>query len=167
MKILIRSVAFTIIAIMCLAQAQAQDIAAYKAEDLMKRIKTNKDTLYIVNFWATWCGPCIKELPEFDEFAERYKGKPVKVLLVSMDFEDDYPEKIQKFIKKKDLMHEVAWLNETNANKFIPKIANEWQGSIPATLIIYKKNSYRNFYEGMIKAEQITPLIDKQITSRY
>lgn len=160
------------VAIICLLLAgvatQAQDIAAYKAEDLMSRVKKGgDDTLYVVNFWATWCGPCIKELPQFDKLADKYKGMPVKVLLVSLDFKNDYPQKIQKFINKKKLAHEVAWLNETNANEFIPKIENEWQGSIPATLIIYPKNDYRKFFEGMVKSEQLTVLIDKQLARRY
>lgn len=133
----------------------------------MKRLNAGKDTLYVVNFWATWCGPCIKELPEFDDIAARYKGKPVKVLLVSLDFKEAYPEKIQKFIKKKKLEHQVAWLNETNANEFIPKINNEWQGSLPTTMLYFKKNEYKSTFEGIIKSKQVTLLIDKQLSSRY
>src|SRR5690606_11749856 len=113
---------------------QAQDIKAYKVEDLTKRISA-KDTVYVVNFWATWCGPCVRELPEFDKLKSQLEGKPVKILLVSLDFKDEYQKKIPKFIKKKKLEHEVVWLNETDANYFIPKIDDRWQGSIPATLI--------------------------------
>lgn len=147
--------------------ASAQEVSAYKAEDLMKRLAAGKDTVFVVNFWATWCGPCVKELPEFDKIAEKFKGKPVKVILVSMDFKEDYPKKIVKFINKKKLGHEVVWLNETNANEFIPKITNEWQGSIPATLLYYKKNSYTGFFEGTIKAERISLLVEKQLVRRY
>ena len=149
------------------ASAQAQAVPAYKAETLMKRVANGGDTLFVINFWATWCGPCIRELPEFQKLAERYEGKPVKILLVSLDFKNDYPEKIEKFITRKKLQHEVLWLNETNANEFIPKIENEWQGSIPATLLLSPSKNYRRFYEGMVKSEQLSVLIDKQITSRY
>lgn len=145
----------------------SQDIAAYKADDLLRRVEKGGDTMFVINFWATWCGPCIKELPEFDKLAERYKGKPVKILLVSLDFKNDYPAKIQKFIAKRKLEHEVVWLNETNANEFIPKIENEWQGSIPATLLLYPSKEYRRFYEGMVKSEQLSTLIDKQISALY
>lgn len=147
--------------------AQAQHVDAYTAEKLMKRVASNEDTLYVVNFWATWCGPCVKELPEFAELADKYNGYPVKVLLVSLDFKDDYPQKIQKFIHKKKLPHEVVWLNETNANEFIPKISNEWQGSIPATLLFYKKRDYKRFFEGIIKSRDLSVLIDKQLAARY
>ncbi|RYE24784.1 MAG: redoxin domain-containing protein [Sphingobacteriales bacterium] len=141
--------------------SRAQEIKAYKAETLMQRVNNN-DTIYVVNFWATWCGPCVQELPEFAKLEDHYKGQPVKILLVSLDFKEAVP-KIPLFIKRKKLTSEVAWLNETNANKFIPKIDDRWQGSIPATLIVSGKHNYKNFFEGTISAKQIGLLIDKQL----
>lgn len=143
--------------------AHSQDIPAYKAEDLMARIENGKDTFYVVNFWATWCAPCVKELPEFAHVEQKYQGRPVKVLLVSMDFKEDFPKKVEKFINKKDLKQEVVWLNETNANEFIPKIEPEWQGSLPTTILIYKKNYYKKLFEGVIKSPMLTLLIDEQL----
>jgi thiol-disulfide isomerase/thioredoxin len=140
----------------------AQSIPSYKAEALMQRIN-GEDTLYIINFWATWCGPCVKELPEFDKLYEKYKDQPVKILMVSLDFKEDLSYKVPNFLKRKNFLPEVVWLNETNANQFIPKIEQRWQGSIPATLILYKKKEYRNFFEGTIKASQISVLVDKQL----
>lgn len=144
------------------ATSQAQEIEAYKIDNLLARTQS-QDTLYIVNFWATWCGPCVRELPEFNELYKMYADKPVKILMVSLDFEDAYPKKLASFLKKKNLLPEVVWLNETNANEFIPKIADEWQGSIPATLITYRKNNYRNFSEGIIHAKQIARVVDRQL----
>ncbi len=142
-------------------RTHAQTITTYKAEELMQRVN-NEDTLYVVNFWATWCAPCVQELPEFAALEEKYKSLPVKTLLVSLDFKETLP-KIPLFIKRKKLTPEVAWLNETNANKFIPKIDDRWQGSIPATLIISSRHSYKNFFEGVITAKQLSLLIDKQL----
>lgn len=159
----------TILVIALLAsviQVSGQQIPSYKAESLMART-LNNDTLYVVNFWATWCGPCITELPEFDKLSAMYAGMPVKILLVSLDFKSDYPNKILKFISKKRLKHEVIWLNETDANQFIPKIDSEWQGSIPATLIVYQKRNYRLFFEGMITATRLKVLLDKQLSAMY
>ncbi|HEY9176964.1 MAG TPA: TlpA disulfide reductase family protein [Flavipsychrobacter sp.] len=153
--------------ILTIGYTHAQEIPSYKAEQLMHRLGANEDTLYVVNFWATWCGPCIKELPEFDKLAEKYKGYPVKILLVNMDFKNDYPRRVQKFISKKNLVHEVLWLNESKPNEFIPKITNQWQGSIPATLVYYRKKDWKKFYEGMVKSEQMAVLIDKQLAARY
>lgn len=147
--------------------SKGQEIASYKAGRLMDRLAAGDDTVFVVNFWATWCGPCIKELPEFDKLADRYKGRPVKIILVSLDFKNDYPGKIQKFINKRKLEHEVVWLNENKPNDFIPKITEEWQGSIPATLLYHKERGWQKFFEGMVKGEQLAVLIDKQLTIRY
>lgn len=140
----------------------AQKIPAYNADALVQRI-SNPDTIYIVGFWATWCGPCVKELPEFDELHKSYAGKPVKVLLVSLDFKEDTDKKLPNFIKRKKLLPEVVWFNETDANSFIPKIDNTWQGSIPATMIVSKANEYQSFFEGNVTARQISLLVDKQL----
>ncbi len=149
--------------LLCFQQAYTQDIPSYKAEDLMQRINKNSDTFYVVNFWATWCAPCVKELPEFEALQKHNKNRPLKIILVSLDFPNAYPKKIEKFIKRKGLDLEVVWLNENNANKFIPKIERSWQGSIPATLLKYKKASYSNFFEGVITEKQLQLLIDKQL----
>ena len=142
--------------------ASAQNVRSYKVDELMDRV-SSQDTIYIVNFWATWCGPCLKELPEFDKLNEAYANRPVKIVLVSVDFPNDYPKKVVNLIKKRKLTHEVGWLNETDANYFIPKIDNRWQGSIPATLILSNRNEYKNFFEGMVSAKQLQVLIDKQL----
>ncbi len=142
--------------------SQAQSIEVYNADKLLQRV-SNEDTFYVVNFWATWCGPCVKELPEFSKLQEKYEGKPVKILLVSLDFKDDFPRKVEHFIRKKKLPHEVVWFSETDANSFIPKIDSRWQGSIPATWMVYRKQSYTNFVEGMTTAQRLGILIDKQL----
>jgi thiol-disulfide isomerase/thioredoxin len=118
-----------------------------KADDLMKRVTATNDTTYVVNFWATWCAPCIKELPDFEKVNTNYAGKKVKVILVSMDFPEDYDTKLIPFIKKKNVLSEVVMLNETKPDIFINKINPKWQGSIPATMIINKSKDYSAFFE--------------------
>jgi thiol-disulfide isomerase/thioredoxin len=151
-----------IIALLIASVAQAQKTPSYKIDDLVQRV-SNKDTIYVVNFWATWCGPCVKELPEFDKIQEHYSGKPVKVLMVSLDFKEAYPKKLDGFITKKKMKPEVVWLNETNANIFIPKIDNSWSGSIPATIIYNTAKDYKIFNEGEVTAKQISILVDNQL----
>ena len=136
----------------------AQQINAYNAERIMQ-CTSSADTVYIINFWATWCAPCVQELPEFNALYDRYTGKPVKILMVSLDFRDAYPEKLQAFLRKKKVSAEVAWLSETDPNFFIPKIDESWEGSIPATLIIMPGH-FRKFIEGQITAGQVARIVD-------
>jgi thiol-disulfide isomerase/thioredoxin len=125
----------------------AQHVSIIKVTDLEKRIKNNSDTTYIVNFWATWCSPCVKELPDFDSIAVDYKNKLVKVILVSMDFKEDVQSKLIPFISSKKIKSEVVVLDETNGNYFIPKISQQWSGSLPATLIVNNKKQENIFFE--------------------
>jgi thiol-disulfide isomerase/thioredoxin len=141
---------------------KAQEVRPISADELMRRVQA-PDTLFLVNFWATWCGPCVKELPEIKKLSEGYKNRPVKVILVSLDFPEDFPKKVEKFIRKKKINDEVLWLSDSNPNQFMPKLDPTWQGSIPATLIIYNKREYRNFLEGTISAKQVSLIIDRQL----
>jgi thiol-disulfide isomerase/thioredoxin len=142
--------------------AKAQNTATYKVDDLLKRV-SNKDTVYVVNFWATWCGPCVAELPVFNKVYQQYQGKPVKVLMVSLDFKESVPKKLESFITKKKLKPEVVWFNETNANDFIPKIDASWSGSIPATWIVNSAKEYSTFNEGSVTAAQLSTIIERQL----
>lgn len=147
-----------------LTNTYSQQIPSYNANDLIKRVNSS-DTLYIINFWATWCVPCVQELPEFNKLEKRYTGNPVKVLLVSLDFKQDYPYKLANFIERKRITPEVVWLNETDPNDFIPKIESAWQGSIPATLIIDHAKKFKKFIEGTITAKEISNIADGIISN--
>lgn len=146
-----------------MGHSYAQQIEVYNVDKLMKRA-SSKDSIYIIDFFATWCAPCGKEIHIFNELEKRYTGKRVKIILVSVDFKEDYPGKIEKYIRKRKLTPEVAWFSETNANEFIPKIDDSWQGSIPATLVLQPGQYFRQFWEGMTTIDKITNVVDKQLT---
>ena len=103
------------------------------------------DKTYIVNFWATWCAPCIKELPHFEDINKNYQDKNVKVILVSLDFPSQYDKNLKPFIKKHDLKSKILVLDDVDQNRWIPKINEYWDGAIPIT-IIYNKDK-REFYD--------------------
>jgi len=143
---------------------QAQSIRSFSATQLIKYTSA-KDTLYIINFWATWCLPCVQELPEFNALNRRYLNRNVKVILVSMDFKEDYPYKLARFIERKGLTPEVVWLSDTNPNEFIPKIDSRWEGSIPATIIVHPGKGYKKFIEGQVDERQISSIVDKMLAA--
>ncbi len=113
----------------------------------------------IVNFWATFCKPCVQEIPYFQQAVSQYKN--VELLLVSLDLPTFYPEKIQSFAKEKNFPANIAWLNETNADYFCPKIDKKWSGAIPCSLFINNKTKYRRFFEHEMKKEEV----EKEIKS--
>lgn len=111
--------------------------------NLKKEILSDKNTIYVVNFWATWCGPCVKELPHFEQLNS--ENKNIKVVLVSLDFKNTLESKLKPFLKKKNIKSEVVLLTDTDYNSWLPQVDKEWSGSIPATLII--KNGQQFFAE--------------------
>lgn len=120
-------------------------IPVYDFEALSVWLNKTNDTTYVVNFWATWCKPCIKELPAFEKLNTEYGSQKVKVLLVSLDFPEKLESQVMPFIEKQNIKAEVVLLDDADANSWIPKVSPEWSGAIPATLI-YKKGE-RKFYE--------------------
>jgi thiol-disulfide isomerase/thioredoxin len=131
----------------------SQKISTIKVTDLEKRISNDSDTTYIVNFWATWCAPCVKELPDFDSITKVYGSEKVKILLISLDFKEDMNTKIIPFYNRKRLRSEVYLLDEANGNYFIPRVSEQWTGAIPATLILNNQKKYRAFYEKKLSYE--------------
>ncbi len=134
--------------------ARAQQASKIKISYLEQRLK-QPDTLFIVNFWATWCGPCVAELPGFNRIDSAWKGKPVKVLLVSLDFPEAFPLKLNNFLVGKRIQAQVLWLDESDANIFIPKISHDWSGAIPATLFSCVNTGTRDFQEKKLSYDEL------------
>ncbi len=120
-------------------------VKTYNYNQLKPLLEKDDDKTYVVNFWATWCAPCVKELPYFETLKKEYASKNVEVLLVSLDFPKQVDKKLIPFINKKQLRSEVVLLDDVNENVWISAIDKSWSGALPATLI-YNKNK-RKFYE--------------------
>lgn len=136
------------------AMGLAAQTKSIRITDLEKMIAESK-TPMIINFWATYCGPCIAEMPAFQQLADKYSNKGLKLVFVSLDMRDDYPAKVDSFIAKRKVRHQVLWLNETNADYFCPKVDEKWSGAIPATLLINKAKGVRRFFEEEMTEEEL------------
>jgi len=130
--------------------AKSQIIQKVKMDDIVKLFDNKSDTIYVVNFWATFCKPCIAEMPGLIKVADKYKDLNVKLILVSLDLPDFYPKKIAAFVAERKFDASIAWLNETNADHFCPMISDKWSGAIPATIIVNAKSGYKKFFDDEI-----------------
>lgn len=112
---------------------------------------------YIINFWATWCKPCIKELPYFERINEEQKKNNVEVILVSLDMPRMWKSQLEPFVAQKGIQAKVVILNDPKQNDWIPKVSETWGGSIPATLVYNTKK--RSFYEQAFTYEELNEII--------
>ena len=140
------------------------DIAIYKTFDEFEPVLHQKnDTTYIINFWATWCGPCVKELPYFEELQAQYADEKVKVVLVSLDFKKKLQSKLVPFLNDRKIASEVIVLLDGKASKWIDRVDPSWSGAIPVTLV--RKGEKMVFHETVFHStaelqEIVTPFMD-------
>jgi thiol-disulfide isomerase/thioredoxin len=153
-----KTIIFSIV--LCLSvlavNAQTKVVPLLSLPALQKRI-SNPDTVYIINFWATWCGPCVKELPNFETLQKTYKNKPLKVLLISMDFRSKLNE-VKSFAASRKLAAEVYLADKTSEQDFIDGIDKSWSGALPGTLIVNGKKHFRKFYEREFTFDELNKL---------
>jgi len=126
--------------------------------DIEPIFKQNTDTTYVINFWATWCKPCVEELPYFEELHNKYGNEKVKVILVSLDFPKQLESKLYPFVDKHQLKSEVLALIDTDYNSWIDRVDPSWGGAIPVT-VIYRKDKRTFIGEQLANFEELDQLV--------
>lgn len=111
------------------------------------------DTTYVINFWATWCKPCVEEIPYFEKLNSTYGDRPVKVLMVSLDFARNLNSRLIPFIADNNMQSEVILLNDPRSHIWIEKVDSGWTGAIPFT-VIYNSHK-RSAYERTFNFEEL------------
>ena len=132
-----------------------KDVAAWDLAD--------NDTLYVLNFWATWCKPCVAEMPFFDQVQQEMAAQKVKVIFISMDFRNEYDKRLVPFVARKKFVSQVVLLDEPKYNDWIDKVSTTWSGAIPATLIVQHSKGIRDFHEGEFTYEELKSKIETLI----
>lgn len=133
------------------------EIRVMNFEQLQPLLHLENDTIYVVNFWATWCAPCIKEIPYFEKLGQKYRDNKVRVLMVSLDFPKQLESRVIPFIEKRKMENEVILLDDPRSNHWIPLINKNWTGAIPATLIYGKE--FREFYQQEFTFSELEEII--------
>lgn len=135
------------------SKSYAQMVEVIKYPDLANLIASQSEKNKVINFWATWCRPCVKELPQFLDLYEKYNTENLELTLVSFDFVEDLESKLEPFVSKKNINAKVYLLDETDYNAFIDKVDPSWSGAIPATLMIAKGK--RKFIEKEFSEDEL------------
>ena len=159
-KIQIFLLAFCLSLLCFLSPSQGQEVEVWKYSDLHSYIEEddNPATLKVINFWATWCAPCIKELPYYEEARTSYQND-VEILLVSLDFVDKLNSKVIPLLERKNIKTKAVLLDEGNYNEWIEKVDIRWTGALPATIFITDKGE-KVFFEQEFKREELFALIN-------
>jgi thiol-disulfide isomerase/thioredoxin len=136
------------------------EVRVVKFDALEHLMTRDTDKIEVINFWATWCKPCIKEIPYFQELQEELPDK-VNVTLVSLDYAEVLNHRVIPFIKKRQLTTDVLLLDEIDYNSWIDKVDPSWSGAIPATLIINHQTGQRKFIESELEPGELEQFIEE------
>lgn len=156
-----------ILALVCLSacgvDTQAQQPPQMDYAGFEARVEQTGDTLMIYNFWATWCKPCVEELPHFAKLQETYADQPVKVVLVSLDFAN-LNEKLIPFLAEKGIALPVWHLTDLDYNTWIVKVSEQWDGAIPATWVSVQSSKKSWFHGGDFTEDELNQWIEEILT---
>ena len=128
------------------AMAQSAEVLPVTYEELLSAIEDTEATATVVNFWATWCGPCREEFPAFVKLGKDFDTEGVRVLFVSMDFDDEVPE-VQAFLEEQG-WNQASYLRTGNDNEFIAALHQDWTGVLPATMVYDASGTLVDFWQG-------------------
>lgn len=140
-------------------EARAQQIRVIKFPELQQIINSSSSSIQVINFWATWCAPCVKELPLFEKLNAENK-ESIKITMINLDFADKL-DRVKAFVDRKKMKADILLLDEIDYNQWIDKVDKHWGGAIPATLVINPKNGKRKFIEHELAEGELEKLIEE------
>lgn len=150
------------------AHAQEKSTDTFKGvikyETLQEITEKRDNVLYVVNFWATWCGPCVREIPDFMEVNNKHSSrKDFRMILVSVDDKDNLKAEVLPFLKNHKITADVYLLDDTKRmNYWMPKVDKSWTGSIPATAF-YKNGEKLKFVEKQLHKAELMDIINQYL----
>ena len=138
-------------------QAGAQDVKVIKFPELQQMLDAEQG-LVVYNFWATWCRPCVAELPGFAEVAAEMDAK---IQLISLDFSEKVHAQVEPFLKRKQWNLPCVLLDEVDYDSWMGKIDADWDGAIPATLVVNRAKGVYEFFAGEMSKAELMAVVEK------
>ena len=148
--------------ILAVSIGKSQEITVYNSfESYQNLLQRNNDTTYVINFWATYCAPCIKEMPVFRKIDNQFSDRPLEVILTSLDFGNNARERVRAFMNRHNIQSKVVILDDPDGNSWINKVSPKWSGALPGTLIYNK--SEREFYEKTFTYHELKDIVQSKL----
>ena len=130
-------------------------------------VQNNSGKLRLINIWATWCGPCVVEFPEFVTMNRMYRGRDFEFVSICLD-DLEKKDKALKFLKEKQASNKNYIFNIDNKYAFIESIDPKWQGALPYTMIVEPGGKIVYAQQNIIDPGKIKKLIvDNPTIGRY
>lgn len=155
------SIAILVCFLLYFSQIHGQSPKEIGSDEVVALCTMDHDTTYVVNFWATWCSPCIKEIGFFEELHREPPSSRVKVILVSLDFPNSIERRVKPFLAEKNITADVYLVTDLDYNSWIERVHPDWSGAIPATLI-YNRDK-RMFLEEELSKEELVDYVTQII----
>jgi thiol-disulfide isomerase/thioredoxin len=157
-----KKILFMLLILVSLPSAlRSQEVPVLSFDQLAPMLQTKSDTVYMVNFWATWCLPCVEEMPDLLKFATDKKSSKFRLILVSLDMPNQLETRVKPFVKRFSISEKVVLLDDPDANKWIDRVSPDWSGALPGTLLFSR--DFRQFHGDLLDYEKIKVLVEPRL----
>jgi len=143
-------------------QAQGNELTLTEQDGLEKLIKEQGNGVLLINFWATWCKPCVAELPQIEALHDQFSSDELEIVLLSLDFENQIGSHLLPFIEEHKLRSTVSFLDAGKPNEWIDSVEPQWSGAIPFTLILDSTREKRWFFEGQLEEGTLVKVLSEE-----
>ncbi|HEQ60146.1 MAG TPA: redoxin domain-containing protein, partial [Firmicutes bacterium] len=142
------------------ASFEAVPIEAVRIGRLVEKLKASRGHITVLNVWATWCKPCLEEMPELVRFFREYRSKGVRFLSVSADHPDTLDDRVRPYVEQQSIPFAVFVVGGESPDELVQAIDPRWQGSLPATFVFDASGARRQAWYEPIQYADLSGAVD-------
>lgn len=135
-------------------------------EAIKRLVKEHGADVLVVNFWATWCGPCVEELPYFVNLAKRYPESKVRVVGLSLDFPDQIETGVVPFLRKRGIPYSNVIVYVDDPQQVIEQFSKDWSGELPATFFFDRQGNKLGELAFAVTQEQLDLAVEALVAGK-